>query len=224
MKNSIFALAALLLFPALVLGGEKEEAYLNQKMIPLAQEFLQRIRQTNNLPLGTNQVKIYKVDYFNDRPGCTAELRLTNNTYFLYYTETNKTEVDTFHRNIKTYYGFAEGPKEKIEAVKRLNLQNKLNKDRALVLAKEYFKLIGHKEENFHPPELLQCYWSGGEDNHGGSLPYYEITWYRKDVTEANMKPEAGDPALPRVVIEVSGIDSSLISYDKLFLPIGSDF
>jgi len=221
MKNTVLILAALLFFPVLAMGGEKEGVYLKEQMIPLTQEFFQRIGQTNNFPLGTNQVKNYKVDYFDDRPGCTASLRLTNGCSFMYFTEKGKTEIDTFRRPIKTYYALENAPKVKIEAVKALNLQNKLNKDKALVLAKKYFKMIGHKEENFHSPEIIQCYWSGVES---GRLPYYEITWYRKDVKKADMKPEAGDPALPRVIIEVSGIDSSLISYDKLYLPLGSDF
>jgi hypothetical protein len=206
------------------LGGEKEQAYLTQKMIPFAQEFLQRIGQTNNLPLGTNQVKHYKMDYFNDRPGCTANMRLTNGCVFSFHTETNKTEIWSFQRNIKTYYSLADAPKAKIEAVKALNLKNKLNKDSALVLANKYFKLTGHKEENFHSPELLQCYWSGGEDNHGGRLPYYEITWYRKDVTKAELENHDSNAELKTVIIEVSGIDLGLISYSKGLLPVGSDF
>jgi hypothetical protein len=218
MKNKILIFAVSFLFPVLVIGGEKEEAYLKEKMIPLAQEFLQRIGQTN-------QVKSYKLNYFDDRLGCTADMRITNGFRLSFYTESNRTEISSFNRSIKTYYGFGgEAPKEKIEAVKRLNLQNKLNKDSALLLAKKYFKLIGHKEKNFHPPELLQCYWSGGEDNHGGRLPYYEITWYRKDVTKAQIEDHDSAAMLKTVIVEVSGIDSSLISYSKGLLPMGSDF
>jgi hypothetical protein len=204
------------------LSGEKEETYLKEKMIPLAQEFLQRIGQTNNLPLGTNQVKSYKLNYFDDRPGCTADMRLANGYAFSFHTETNQTEIWSFQRNIKTYYALEGAPKEKVGAVKALNLQNKLNKESALVLAKKYFKMIGHKEENFHPPELLQSYWSGEE--HGGRLPYYEITWYRKDVAKAEIENHDSNAELKTVIIEVSGINSSLISYSKGLLPIGSDF
>jgi len=230
MKNIVLIpAAALLLFPVLVIGGEKEDTYLKEKMIPLAQEFLQRIGQTNNFPLGTNQVKSYKVGYFNDRPGCTAEMRLTNGCAFGFYTEKEKTEIDWFQRPIKTYYNLVNAPKAKIDAVKALSLQNKLNKDSAAILATKYFKLLGHKEENFHsldfyPPEVLQCYWSGGEDDYGGRLPYYEITWYLKDVTAKELDDNDSRAKLKTVVIEVSGIDSSLISYSKGLLPIGSDF
>lgn len=210
--------------------GNLEAAYLKETMLPLAREFLQRIGQTNNPPLGTNQVKTYKVDYFSNRPGCTANLRLTNGFVFSFHTETNKSEVWSFHRNIKTYYDLGgDAPKAKIEAIKSLNLQNKLNKDSAAALAQKFFKAIGHKEENFHsldfyPPEVLQCYWSGGEDGRGGRLPYYEITWYRKDVTAKELEDNDSSAKLKTVIIEVSGIDSSLISYSKGLLPIGSDF
>jgi hypothetical protein len=83
--------------------------------------------------------------------------------------------------------------------------------------------LLGHKEENFHPAELHQSYWVGQNDV-WGNLPYYEVTWYRTDVTKE--KRESGDSKelLKSVTIEVSGIDSHLISYSKGLLPIGSDF
>ncbi len=221
MKRLILTLGALFLFPALVMGGEKEETYLKDKMIPLAQEFLQRIGQTNDLPSATNQVQKYRVDYFKDRPGCTADMILTNGYDFSFYTETNKTEIWSFQRPIKTYYGFGEDtPKAKIDAVKALSLQNKLNKESALTPATKYFKRLGHREENFHSPEISQCYWTGKES---GRLPYFEITWYRKDVDVANLAKN-GNTDYKAVIVEVSGIDSSLISYHKYFMPIGSDF
>jgi hypothetical protein len=138
----------------------------------------------------------------------------------MYYTEKGKTEIDTLRRPIKTYYSLAGASKAKIDAVKALSLQNKLNKESAVVLAQKYFKLIGHKEENFHPPEISQCYWSGDES---GRLPYFEITWYRKDVDVANLAKN-GNIGYKAIIVEVSGIDSSLISYSKIGMPIGSDF
>lgn len=223
MKIAILILPALLLFPTLVMGGEKENAYLKETMIPLARDFLERTGQTNNLSLGTNQVKNYKLDYFDDRSGCMAYLRLTNSFRFSFHTEANKTEVWVFQKQVKTYYALETAPKEKIEAIKALNLQNKLNKESALTLAKTYFRQVGRDEKNFHPPEIKQCYWSGGEDGRGGRLPYYEITWYRKDVDVKDLA-ESGNTNYKAVIIEVSGIDSSLISYTKLGMPIGSDF
>jgi hypothetical protein len=221
MKTVTIALIASLLFPVLAMGGEKEEAYLKEKMIPLAQEFIKRVGLPNNFLLGTNQILKYKVDYFDDRPGCLAVMRLTNDYIFSFHTEKNQTEIWTFREIIKTYYELDDAPKEKIEAVKALNLKNKLNDKTALELAKKYFKLLGHKEENFHPPIIHQSYWVG-ENDVWGNLPYYEVEWDRKDVDLADK--EKGGSTLPVVNIYISGIDSSLLYYSKRYLPIGSDF
>lgn len=221
MKNLSLILAVLLSLPNLVLGGEKDTIYLTETMLPLAKEFVRRIGQTNEIPTTTNQVKKYKVDYFDDRPGCMANLRLTNDCSLSFHTETNKTEVWVFRRHIRTYYGLPpDAPKEKVDAIKALNLKNKLTKDDALKLAEKYFVQIGHKPDNFHPPEITQCYWSGVP---GGKLPYFEITWYRKDVDVANLAKN-GNTDFKAVIIEVSGIDSRLISYTKAGMPVGSDF
>ena len=214
------------------LSGEKEETYLKEKIIPLAQEFLQRIGQTNNLPLGTNQVKSYKLNYFDDRPGCTADMRLANGYAFSFHTETNQTEIWSFHRSIKTYYELDNPPIEKVRALQALNIQNKLNKESAAALAAKYLKLLGHKEENFHsldfyPPEISQGYWVSSPESPPANerrLPYYEIIWYRKDITKKELDDNDSRAKLTTVTIEVSGIDSSLISYSKGMLPIGSDF
>ena len=123
-------------------------------------------------------------------------------------------------------------PKEKIEALKALNLQNKLNKESAAALAGKYLKLLGHKEENFHsldfyPPEIAQGYWVSAPEMPSVNerhLPYYEITWYRKDVTKTELDAHDSNAELKSVIIEVSGIDSSLISYSKGMLPINGDF
>ena len=215
-------------------GGEKEEAFLKETMIPVAREFLLRTGQTNDLPSTTNQVRNYKVNYFDDRPGCSAYIVLTNRWVVEFSSgstvlpggkttrQLGETDVRRFQRPIKTSYALEFAPQGKIEAVKALNLQNKLNEKTALLLAKKYFKLLGHKEENFYPPELTQCHWSGGDDNRGGPLPYYEASWYRKDVNLTNV--DKGSTDIPQVLITVSGIDSSLIYYSRLYLPIGSDF
>ena len=232
MKTPVLALLTVLLFPALVVGGEKETTYLKETMIPLAREFLQRIGQTNDLPSVTNQVKQYKVDYFDDRAGCMANMRLTNGCVFSFHTETNHTEVWSFHRDVKTYYELEYPPKQKVEALRSLNSRNKLNKEGAAVLAAKYFKLLGHQEENFHPLDfypgaITQGYWVSTPEMPPANerlLPYYRVLWYRKDVKSEDLKNGNSNVDLKSVSIEVSGIDSSLISYSKGMLPIGSDF
>jgi hypothetical protein len=210
-----------------------EKTYLKEKMIPLAREFLERIGRTNDQPWATNQVKIYRASYFSDRPGCMADMRLTNGLVFSFHTETNKTEVWVFkNTNVKTYIELENPPKEKIKALQALNLRNKLNEKSAEILATKYFRLLGHKEENFHlldfyPSEGARGYWVSAPEMPPANerlLPYYGFTWYRKDVTKAELDNHDSKAELKTVIIEVSGIDSSLISYSKGLLPIGSDF
>ena len=232
MKSQILGIFSLLFFPVLVLGGEKEVSYLKETMLPLAREFLLRIGETNDLPSTTNHIYQYKVDYFDDRIGCMAKMRLTNGCVFCFHTETNLTEVWSFHRNLKTYYELENSSDEKIKALKTLNSQNKLNKKNAAALALKFFKMLGHKEDNFHPldfypPEISQSYWAVKQNTlpvYERYLPYYEITWYRKDVKLEDLKNHDSNAELKTVMLEVSGIDFGLVSYSKGMLPIGSDF
>jgi hypothetical protein len=214
------------------LSGKLEETCLKEKMIPLAREFLQRIGHTNDLPSTTNQVQKFRFTWFSDRPGWIADMRLTNGLVFSFHTETNKSEVDSYkNTNVKTYYELDNPPKEKIEAFKAMNLQNKLNKDSAAKLAVKYFKMLGHKEENFHPLDFYpsdepQGYWISATDIPANErrLPYYGITWYRNDVKREDLENGDSQAQLKSVTIEVSGIDLKLVSYSKGMLPIGSDF
>jgi hypothetical protein len=186
------------------------------------QEFIKR----NSLPVTdfkTNTIKKYNVEFFTaGRSGCIANLKLNNGYYFDFYSNGQNTEISQFNDGkTKTYYALDAAPKEEIEAVKSLNLRNKLNDKAALEIARRFFKLEGHKEDDFHPAELRQSYWVGKNDL-WGYLPYYQATWYRKDVTEADRK--SGTSSLPLILIEISGVDSHLISYTKAFMPIGKDF
>lgn len=224
--KTVNAILISLLFPMLMLGGEKEDTFLKEKMLPLAQEFVKR----NELPtadFGTNNIQNYKVRFFTDgRAGCTADLKLSNSYSFSFISDGTNTEAWFFNDGkTRTYYALEDTPKEKIDAVKALNLQNKLNDKTALEVAERFFKLQGHKEEDFLPPELTQLCWTGPPEYaslDGRLLPYYEVGWYRKDVKLADR--DAGVAKLSHVRIEVSGIDSHLISYSKHFMPIGSDF
>ena len=160
-------------------------------------------------------------------------MRLTNGLVFRFITKTNKSEVWSFkNTNVKTYFSLDNPPKEKIKALQALNLRNKLNQKSAEALAKKYFKLLGHKEENFHPLDFFPSegargYWISAPEMPPAQerlLPYYGFTWYRKDVKVEELQD--GSTNFKEVIIEVSGIDSSLVSYSKLGIemPIGSDF
>lgn len=204
------------------------DGYLLHTMIPLAQDFCAKVGMNQFTNISTNQIKRYNhYGFFSDRPGCITQLTLTNKLVFWFHTEKEKTEVENFQQNQqKTYYALNDAPVEKIKAVQALLKQNKLNQKKALTLARKYFKQLDHDEKNFRLPEIVQGYWISGNPKYdSGRLPAYTVTWYRKDVTDADLKPETGQVyRQPSVDIAVSGIDSSLISYSKNFMPLGSDF
>jgi hypothetical protein len=202
------------------------DAYLLNTMLPLAQQFCAKAGMTNFTQISTNQIKRYRREDFYDRPGCMAGLTLTNKYRFSSHTEKDKSEIWVFQQNQQqTYYSLNDAPVEKIKAVQALLKQNKLNEKKALALALKYFNLLGHDEKNFYPPQINQGYWNSSNPKYGsGRIPAYTVEWFRNDVTQAQLAPGSGEAMLPEVRIEVSGIDSSLISYHRLFLPIGSDF
>lgn len=203
------------------------DSYLLQTMLPLAQQLCAKVGMTNFTQINTNQIKRYNREDFYDRPGCMAKLTLTNKFVFWSRTEKTNSAIWVFQQNQqKAYYSLNDAPVEKIKAVQALFKQNKLNEKKALALAHKYFVALGHDEKNFRPPEILQGYWvSGNNDYPSGRLPAYTVTWYRKDVTDAALKPETGEVyRQPSINIEVSGVDSSLIGYHRNFMPLGSDF
>lgn len=228
MKLKILLLAGLLVAASVSaeVATNLTDDYLLHTMLPLVEQFCAKTDMTNFTQISTNQIKRYRREDFYDRPGCMAKLTLNNKFVFWSHTEKTNSELWVFQQNRqKTYYSLYDAPKEKIKAYQALLKQNKLSEKKALVLAEKYFKTLGHDEKNFRSPEIVQGLWVNTYPEHrSGKLPAYTITWYRKDVTDEQLAPGSGEAMLPEVVIEVSGIDSSLISYHKYFLPVGSDF
>lgn len=203
-------------------ADKKEEAFFWKTMIPRAQGYIERngLAETD---FGTNNIKHYRIDFYDNRPGGQAVLALNTGYSFDFFSDGQTTEVRHFSNGkVKTHYNLSGATGEQIRAVKSLNLQNKLNDNTAFELAEKYFTLQQHKEANFHPVEFQQLSWGNKNEPDYVPLPYYRAEWYRKDVNLAERK--AGVIALPSVTIEISGIDSSLIHYSKSFMPVGSDF
>lgn len=222
MKFVALAVIALRLFSSLSFGGEKEEAFLREKMIPLAHEFIKRNGLPYDAEFGTNRIARSSVDFYDDgRPGGQGTLILENGYCFYFASDGRATEIWDFHDHTKTYYHVDIAPKEQVDAVKALNLKNKLNDQTALDLARKYFNLQGYREEDFHPVEFQQLIWTGGPEVTSRFLPYYRAEWYRKDVNLG--APNARNGTVPRVAIEVSGITTNLLYYSS-FMPIGSTF
>lgn len=224
MTLDTYQVARAYLFP-FTFAERAEEDFFWKSMLPLAKGFVEH----NELPaadFSTNNISNYRVEFFQDgRPGCIADLKLKDGYTFSFVSDGTRAEVSGFNDGkTRTYYSLENAPKEKIDAVKALLLRNRLNKTNALELTEKFFRLQGHKDENFHQPEIHQSYWSGGEDGRGGDLPYFETTWYRKDVNMDDVKGGEARALLKSIRIQVSGIDAHLISYSKGLLPLGRDF
>ncbi len=200
-----------------------EQQHFWDTVIPLARNFIARNRLSFNTNFGTEAIKRCNIDY-GELPGYQATLFLTNGWIFMLGAFGTNAEIWAFITPTKTgYYSPLTMPKGELEAVKALNLRNKLTKEKALVIAKWHFKVMGHKEKDFHPPEFWQL---GGDPVEAGKdylpVPFYEATWYRKDVNvEAD---SAAGKLMPQVQITVSGITTNIIGYSKVFMPVGHDF
>ncbi len=222
MKSLVSGLFALILFSGCQSEEEKKLIILNQTMIPMVREFILRNEIPFDSNFTTNQISKWKFQPYEKRKGGQGYVRLQNRYAFSFFFEKDKVEIWIFKDvAVKTYYDLFFAPQEKIDAVKALNLKNKLNEKTAIALATKYFKLQGHKLEDFHPPECLQRYWAGTNLSEDHNLPYFGVEWYRKDVNMADVEQGFTRPS---VLIEVSGITTNLISYSKFSMPVGSDF
>lgn len=200
---------------------QSKEQVLRDTMLPLAQEFVRR----NGLPydggFGTNSIKKYSVDFNVKWHGFISDMTMTNGYFFMFWGDRTNSEVWFFNDGTKTSYNLARASKAQIEAVKALSLRNKLNDKSALELAKHFFKLQGHKEEDFHPPEFGPYTWGEKGEPDYIQYPFYMARWYRKD---ANVKDREKGIILPNITIKVSGITSNLVDYQKNIMAVGRDF
>src|ERR1035438_690208 len=153
-KIRILILAVSLLLPAFVKGGENEEAYLKQIMIPQARELLLRIAQTNDLPSTTNQLQSYKVDYFDD--GWLAKMQLTNGWVFRFLTNKRETNVSAAH---------LPGDKEEV-----------LLKETLIPLAREFLLRIGRTNDLPTATNQLKTYRVSYFDDRPGYMADMRLT------------------------------------------------
>jgi hypothetical protein len=130
-------------------------------------------------------------------------------------------EIYAFNTPTRTTYYPGTLTGGELEAVKALNLRNKLTKKKALEIAKWHFKAMGLKEKDFHPPEFWQVGGDPGVSDYF-PVPFYEATWYRKDVNvEAD---SATGKLMPQIHITVSGVTTNIIGYSKAYMPVGHDY
>jgi hypothetical protein len=188
-------------------------------MMPTVRQFILRNDLPRNSGSLTGDIVKWDISFPAHWPGVVGEVRLINQSRFDWSSDGTNSHVWCYHDGTKTSFNLAGAPLEKVEAVKGLILKNKLNDKTALDLAKTYFRLQGHKEEDFHPPEFGQYGWGEKGESDYVPYPFYMARWYRRDVTREDR--ESGNSTLPSVMIKVSGINSNLVSYHKWAIPIG---
>ncbi|MEI7732251.1 MAG: hypothetical protein WCO56_21930 [Verrucomicrobiota bacterium] len=221
--NSV--ILGLLFIGAIVLaGGEREELFFNNEMIPRVRAFIQRNGLPYDANFPTNKINHHEVEFFSNRPAAFARMMLEKKHAFEFIMETNRVEIRGYKcldPSVIRILNRLDRP----EVVKEWSARtNMLNETTALALARNYFILQGHQEKNFHSIEFSQvtCGSLKHDPTNFSALPFYQAAWYRKDVTKQDR--ESGNARLPQVMIFVSGISSNLSLYSKLFMPIGSDF
>ncbi len=219
MKFITLFFVSLFFCPLHLRAGEKEEAFLKQKMLPLAGEFIRKNQLPYNADFNTNKITHYGVDFFEDRPGGQAKMMIEKRFAFFFVEDAGVIELNGFRDvSVKPDKDYSDATVAERKVI--LAQTNLLNDKSALALAEKYFVLQGHKKENFHPVEFHQIIW--GELDPDKSkylpLPFYLAEWKRKDV-------DLNDPnqMVPMVRIVVSGLKSNLASYHKINLPIGKD-
>ncbi len=94
-----------------------------------------------------------------------------------------------------------------------------LDEKRALELARDYFRKLGFKEEEFEPPKCYQYRYATSFErrNEPILLPLFRIEWLEKGAK----KPE-GEPLIPIVEMYISGTTKRMIYFSSTgFLGFG---
>jgi len=109
-------------------------------------------------------------------------------------------------------------PKNEREMRALAQQTNLLNNTTALELVRKYFRFQGHGESNFHPVRFKQMVWASDVPSRRIVLPFYEAEWARRDV---KLPVEENESIYPSVTIIVSGLQTNLVAYSKIQLPVG---
>ncbi|MBF8297250.1 MAG: hypothetical protein HW389_3795 [Bacteroidetes bacterium] len=223
MKALVCLVVVSVLMPSLALGQNNEVAYLQERMLPAVRDFIRRNQLAYDPDFPTNRIRHYRVEFAPEIDAVFSRMMLEKKYAFLLSEKAKVCEIwsfqDTETRPFRDYSNVTPEEREVI-----LSRTNVLNKQSVLALAAKHFKLQGHREENFHPPEFWQHVL--GEKNPDPAthlpLPLYEATWYRKDV-KLEERNSLGFAGMPNVLIIVSGLNSNLVYYSKVAMPVGRD-
>jgi len=225
MKRLRFILFAL--FVAFPVWGQEikpaDDVLLLQRLLPTVRTFIAR----NNLPLpsdfATNRISDFKAGGDSDSDLLTPRLMIDKKHAFSFFGTRTNCHLDGYRRvNPGVNFILGSADPEQIQALAAQT--NTLNEVSARKLCDHYFQLQGHFMTNFHPVFFNQITWGNKvqDPKHYVAFPYYEAEWVRKD--QINAPAEEQHTILPSVRMMISGVDSSLQSYDRLLLPGSTDF
>ena len=221
MKRVLIILSMAVVICGCSRSAKDKEQVMKIIAIPQIQRFIQRNELPYHEAISTNNIKKWRVDFFEKRLGGTAYFQLTNSYSFDVWWDGTNSEIRNFNGEDRPSFYLGDASKAKIEAYKALCLRNKLNDKTALELIKHYFRLQGHREEDFRLMDFGPETWGEKGEPDYMAFPYYKATWYRKDIDPFGV-PYGIE--IPQVEIEISGISSNMISYYKRGMPIGRDF
>lgn len=214
-----WCLVLLIALPVLAEDAERGQ------IIQTVREFARRNRVPLDPNFSPNEINSFRINYITNNPefSATGRIMVSNRFAFFFAVHDTNVEVSYFKLVNPSMSALIENrPLSELASVAAKT--NLLTEETAFRLAKEYFKLQGHKDENFHAPFFKQITFGNKEHDpkHYFAFPFYEAEWVRKDAK--NVPSDLQQVMLPNVVIRVSGITSNLEYYSKVSLPVGKDF
>ena len=81
-----------------------KEQVLRGTMIPLAQKFIRLNGLPFNADFGTNCIEKYGVDFYDKKPGCSADMKLTNGYFFMFFWDGTNSEIYFFNAIYFIFY------------------------------------------------------------------------------------------------------------------------
>lgn len=195
-------------------GGPREDSYLQERCLPLVRAFIQKQAIAYDSLFPTGKIVFRRVDFSDESDVAVARVSLEKRLAFVLIGD-GKTNAVTYFSDRTNWKPAVMEPGRESEIRALAGQSNLLNHVTALVLARELFRLQGHREENFHPVEFQQMVWTEAAPQKRIPLPFYEARWARRDVK----LPLHEQPSIyPSVRLVVSGVISNLVEYEAIAL------
>lgn len=197
-------------------AGERDDTYFNTMCLPLVRDFIKR----NNLPYAsefpTNKVSNRRVQYVPESGMYSSRMMLEKRYAFLFLGNSITNGITMFSDKRSAWSFGLMNPENETRMRELSKLTNLLDNASALELARQYFRLQGHNETNFHSVKMEQAIWARDVPSRRIVLPFYTAEWVRSDFPI--------DDYAHGVSIVISGVESNMVHYSKRGLPIDFGF